>query len=151
MGTATTTGIGRSGPPIRVEHLTVEQRVARERTARREVPRSLHTEFLPPPGRAGPGRPPRGGQAETRVPELVPIRYGRMLVSPFTFFRGAALVMESDLAATANGPRGREFPPAGGPITVSAMTGVRFVACLPAGAATLDAGLAAERDVPEEL
>ena len=39
-------------------------------------------------------------QAETRVPELVPIRYGRMLVSPFTFYRGAALIMASDLAAT---------------------------------------------------
>ena len=34
------------------------------------------------------------------MPELVPIRYGRMLVSPFTFYRGAALVMASDLAAT---------------------------------------------------
>ena len=39
-------------------------------------------------------------QAETRVPELVPIRYGRMLVSPFTFYRGAALIMASDLSAT---------------------------------------------------
>jgi uncharacterized protein (DUF2252 family) len=34
------------------------------------------------------------------VPQLVPIRYGRMLVSPFTFYRGAALIMASDLAAT---------------------------------------------------
>jgi uncharacterized protein (DUF2252 family) len=39
-------------------------------------------------------------QAETRVPMLVPIRYGRMLVSPFTFYRGAALIMASDLSAT---------------------------------------------------
>jgi uncharacterized protein (DUF2252 family) len=39
-------------------------------------------------------------QAVTRVAELVPIRYGRMLVSPFTFYRGAALIMASDLAAT---------------------------------------------------
>ena len=39
-------------------------------------------------------------QATTRVPELVPIRYGRMLVSPFTFFRGAALIMASDLSTT---------------------------------------------------
>jgi hypothetical protein len=39
-------------------------------------------------------------QAVTRVPELVPIRYGRMLVSPFTFYRGAALIMAADLAAT---------------------------------------------------
>jgi uncharacterized protein (DUF2252 family) len=40
------------------------------------------------------------GQAVTRVPELVPIRYGRMLVSPFTFYRGAAAIMAADLAAT---------------------------------------------------
>jgi uncharacterized protein (DUF2252 family) len=39
-------------------------------------------------------------QAASRVPDLVPIRYGRMLVSPFTFYRGAALIMASDLAAT---------------------------------------------------
>ena len=39
-------------------------------------------------------------QAQTRVPELVPIRYGRMLVSPFTFYRGAAALMASDLAGS---------------------------------------------------
>jgi uncharacterized protein (DUF2252 family) len=39
-------------------------------------------------------------QAESRVPELIPIRYGRMLVSPFTFYRGAALIMAADLAAS---------------------------------------------------
>ena len=39
-------------------------------------------------------------QAKTRVPELVPIRYGRMLVSPFTFYRGAAYIMAADLAGT---------------------------------------------------
>ena len=39
-------------------------------------------------------------QGASRVPELVPIRYGRMLVSPFTFYRGAALIMAADLAAT---------------------------------------------------
>ena len=41
------------------------------------------------------------GQAKTRVPELVPVRHGRMLVSPFTFYRGAALPMAADLATTA--------------------------------------------------
>jgi uncharacterized protein (DUF2252 family) len=41
-----------------------------------------------------------GAQAATRVQELVPIRYGRMLVSPFTFYRGAAAIMAADLAAT---------------------------------------------------
>ena len=39
-------------------------------------------------------------QAKTRVEELVPIRYGRMLVSPFTFYRGAAYIMAADLAGT---------------------------------------------------
>ena len=47
----------------------------------------------------GPGRDPRG-QAESRVQELLPIRYGRMAVSPFTFYRGAAAVMAADLAGT---------------------------------------------------
>jgi uncharacterized protein (DUF2252 family) len=42
------------------------------------------------------------GQAESRVPDLIPIRYGRMLVTPFTFYRGAALIMASDLAAGPN-------------------------------------------------
>ena len=46
-------------------------------------------------------------QAASRVPELVPIRYGRMLVSPFTFYRGAAYLMAADLAgAPADGPGG---------------------------------------------
>ncbi len=50
-----------------------------------------------------PGRDPIGllaAQARSRIPELVPVRYGRMLVSPFTFFRGAALPMVADLAAS---------------------------------------------------
>ena len=50
------------------------------------------------PGR--PGRDPRGARRESRVPELLPIRYGRMSVSPFTFYRGAAAVMAADLAGT---------------------------------------------------
>ncbi|MCX6404052.1 MAG: DUF2252 domain-containing protein [Actinobacteria bacterium] len=41
-------------------------------------------------------------QAQSRVPSLVPIRYGRMLTSPFAFYRGAALIMASDLATTPN-------------------------------------------------
>src|SRR5208283_4702802 len=51
----------------------------------------------------GPGRDPVGlllGQAASRVPELVPVRHGRMLVSPFTYYRGAALPMAADLATT---------------------------------------------------
>ena len=62
------------------------------------APLESHAEFAP----AG-SRDPVGlllGQAKSRVPELVPVRHGRMLVSPFTFYRGAALPMAADLAGT---------------------------------------------------
>jgi uncharacterized protein (DUF2252 family) len=82
-----------------VPHLTVDERVARGKAARAEVPRSRHAIFEPPSRRTDPIKLLER-QAKTRVPELVPIRYGRMLVSPFTFYRGGALIMASDLAAT---------------------------------------------------
>ncbi len=82
-----------------VEHPTVQERQARGKAARSRASRSSQSEFSPPPNRPDPVGLLES-QAETRVPELVPIRYGRMLVSPFTFFRGAALVMASDLAET---------------------------------------------------
>ena len=82
-----------------VPHLTVAERAARGKAARAEVPRSSHAVFEPAARRTDPVKLLER-QAETRVPELVPIRYGRMLVSPFTFYRGAALIMASDLAAT---------------------------------------------------
>ena len=82
-----------------VPHLSVAERVARGKAARAEVPRSSHAGFEPAPGRADPvGLLEQ--QATTRLPDLVPIRYGRMLVSPFTFYRGAAIVMAHDLAST---------------------------------------------------
>jgi uncharacterized protein (DUF2252 family) len=80
-------------------HLTVEQRVARGRAARRAAPRSGHGRWEPLPDRPDPVALLEE-QAATRVPELVPIRYGRMLVSPFTFYRGAAAIMTADLAST---------------------------------------------------
>jgi uncharacterized protein (DUF2252 family) len=80
-------------------HLTPAERLAKGKAARAEVPRSSHGEWHPPSDRPDPvGLLEQ--QAATRVPELVPIRYGRMLVSPFTFFRGAAYLMASDLAGT---------------------------------------------------
>jgi uncharacterized protein (DUF2252 family) len=82
-----------------VEHLTTAERVARGKSARREVPRSSHAVYEPARDRPDP-IDLLERQARTRVPELVPIRYGRMLVSPFTFYRGAALIMASDLAST---------------------------------------------------
>jgi uncharacterized protein (DUF2252 family) len=80
-------------------HLSVGERVARGKAARAEVPRSSHASFEPSPTRGDPIELLER-QAQTRVPELVPIRYGRMLVSPFTFYRGAAMIMANDLAAT---------------------------------------------------
>src|SRR3954463_10347958 len=82
-----------------VTHLTRAERQARGKAARAEVPRSSHAAFDAPSSRADPVALLEE-QAETRVPELVPIRYGRMLVSPFAFYRGAALIMASDLAGT---------------------------------------------------
>ena len=78
---------------------TVKERKARGKGARDAVPRKAHADWRPSAGRADPvGLLER--QAETRVPELVPIRYGRMAASPFAFFRGAAAIMAADLAGT---------------------------------------------------
>jgi uncharacterized protein (DUF2252 family) len=71
----------------------------RGKVARAEVPRSSHAGFRPAANRPDP-IDLLEEQAASRVQELVPIRYGRMLVSPFTFYRGAALIMASDLAGT---------------------------------------------------
>jgi uncharacterized protein (DUF2252 family) len=70
--------------------------VERQRVPRR--PLDAHREFDPASDRDLVGL--LLGQAETRVPELIPIRHGRMLVSPFTYYRGAALPMAADLATT---------------------------------------------------
>ena len=91
---------GRRKPAApQLPHLSVAERIARGKAARKEVPRSRHAAFDPPSTRSDPVELLER-QAQTRVPELVPIRYGRMLVSPFTFYRGAALVMAHDLGAT---------------------------------------------------
>jgi uncharacterized protein (DUF2252 family) len=82
-----------------VAHFTVPERAARGKAVRAEVPRASHADFQPPAARPDP-IDLLERQAETRVPELVPIRYGRMMVSPFTFYRGAASIMAHDLAAT---------------------------------------------------
>ncbi len=79
--------------------LSAEERAARGKEARREVPRSSHSVFLPAADRADP-LDLLERQSRARVSELVPIRYGRMTASPFTFYRGAALIMAADLART---------------------------------------------------
>jgi uncharacterized protein (DUF2252 family) len=81
-----------------VPRLSRADRVARGKDARELAPLTSHAEFVP-----GGSRDPVGlllGQAASRVPELVPIRHGRMLVSPFTYYRGAALPMAADLSGT---------------------------------------------------
>ena len=77
---------------------TPAERAELGKAARRAAPRSAHGSWSPPPGRD----PVAVLQAQdaTRVQELVPIRWGRMLVSPFTFYRGAAALMAADLATT---------------------------------------------------
>lgn len=84
-----------------VAHLTVHERMELGKAARARLPRSSHAGWSPPSDRPD----PMGlleAQAKTRIPELVPIRYGRMLASPFAFYRGAAAIMASDLSTQAN-------------------------------------------------
>ncbi len=76
--------------------LTTAERKAQGKAAREKAPLQSHADIGPDDG-----RDPVGlviGQAASRVPDLVPIRHGRMLVSPFTFYRGAALPMAADLS-----------------------------------------------------
>jgi len=79
----------------------IEDRLAEGRAERESVPLAAHAEWPAPPDR----RDPVGileAQNATRVAELVPIRHGRMIVSPFTFYRGSAAIMAGDLSRTAS-------------------------------------------------
>ncbi|MCT9011582.1 DUF2252 domain-containing protein [Streptomyces rhizosphaerihabitans] len=80
-------------------HTTPEERVALGKEARRRSPRSGHAEYRPSPDRPDP-LAILEAQSAARVPELVPIRYGRMMEAPFRFYRGAAAIMASDLAGS---------------------------------------------------
>jgi Uncharacterized protein conserved in bacteria (DUF2252) len=84
---------------IVVSHPSVDERAARGKEARTAVPRSSHAGFEAAADRPDPVELLES-QSATRVAELVPIRYGRMLTSPFAFFRGSALIMAADLAGT---------------------------------------------------
>ena len=79
--------------------LTTTERIARGKRARVDAPRSAHGKWAPAPDRPDPVALLEE-QGENRVSQLVPVRHGRMLVSPFTFFRGAAVIMAADLAPT---------------------------------------------------
>ena len=96
---ATRATVDESGGNGKVAHRSVAERAALGKAARAEVPRSVHGEWLAPSGRRDPVEMLEE-QAASRVPELVPVRYGRMGVSPFTFYRGAAYLMAADLAGS---------------------------------------------------
>ena len=90
---------GRSIAPI--IHRTPAEHAAAGEAAARKMPHGLHAGFEPATGRRDPVDLLMS-QAGARLADLIPIRYGRMLVSPFSFYRGAALVMAHDLAAGPN-------------------------------------------------
>jgi len=100
---ATTAGAGageqRTKPAHAIRHLTPAERASGGTAARTAAPRSSHGSFAPSASRPDPVSLLES-QAPSRVPDLVGIRYGRMLESPFAFFRGAALIMATDLAGT---------------------------------------------------
>jgi uncharacterized protein (DUF2252 family) len=83
----------------RVPHPSLEERRARGKEARERTPLSSHDGWTPASDRPDPVGLLQEQDA-TREPDLVPVRHGRMLVSPFTFYRGAAKIMAADLAAT---------------------------------------------------
>src|SRR5271166_5165360 len=82
-----------------IKRLTPAERAAKGKQIRTQVPRNAHAGFDPPADRPDPIEL-LVRQSADRLPDLVPIRYGRMLASPFSYFRGAALPMACDLAAT---------------------------------------------------
>ncbi|GAB3180572.1 DUF2252 domain-containing protein [Streptomyces incanus] len=86
-----------TAPSAATAALSPAERIDHGRATRKRVPRSVHGLFAPGSGRFDPVDV-LARQSATRVPELVPIRYGRMLESPFRFYRGAASIMAADLA-----------------------------------------------------
>ena len=83
----------------KIAHPSLDDRKARGLEARDRAPLSSHATWRPATGRPDPVALLEE-QNTTREPDLVPVRHGRMMVSPFTFYRGAAKIMASDLAGT---------------------------------------------------
>ena len=83
----------------KAEHLSLAERRARGRQARDRTPVSAHAGWVPTGDRPDPVKLLRE-QNTTREPDLVPVRHGRMMVSPFTFYRGSAKIMAADLTGT---------------------------------------------------
>ena len=94
-----------SRPPVnikisgfRARHSRTELK-AMGKALREKCPRTSHAEWKPPRNRPDPVRLVLKAD-EGRIPELIPLRHGRMVASPFTFYRGSALAMAVDLAGT---------------------------------------------------
>src|SRR3954452_20141083 len=85
--------------PTKVEHLTVDDRRVRGKEAANANPLSIHRGWAPAEDRPDPVALLEQQNA-TREVDLLPVRHGRMSVSPFTFYRGAAKIMAADLAAS---------------------------------------------------
>src|SRR5450631_1233590 len=85
---------------LTTEKLTVEQRIAAGKELRNRFPRDKLGDYKASPNRIDPVLILEE-QAKSRLPDLVPIRYARMLTSPFAFLRGAASIMSADLASSA--------------------------------------------------
>ena len=85
--------------PTKVHHPGLEERRARGKALRKEVDPGSHAEWRPAAGRHDPVELLEE-QNLTREPDLVPVRHGRMMASPFTFYRGAAKIMAADLKET---------------------------------------------------
>ena len=83
----------------RITHLSADERKAQGADARGRTPPSSHRGWRPAVDRPDPVALLEE-QNTTREPDLVPVRHGRMMVSPFTFYRGAAKIMAADLKDT---------------------------------------------------
>jgi uncharacterized protein (DUF2252 family) len=99
QGAASSAAPSANGVPVPAGSMTPAERAAAGKAARAQAPRSSHADWSPAKDREDPVVQLER-QAENRVPELVPIRYGRMAHSAFAFFRGAAAIMAADLAPT---------------------------------------------------
>jgi uncharacterized protein (DUF2252 family) len=86
---------------LNAKQSSIEERMSEGKALREKFPREMHGEYKPSENRVDPVSILEA-QAETRLPFLVPIRYARMLTSPFAFLRGSAAVMAADLASGAD-------------------------------------------------
>jgi uncharacterized protein (DUF2252 family) len=85
--------------PSMIAHLSLADRTAMGKALREKCPRSAHAEWKPPHNRPDPVQLVLMSD-KGRLPDLLPLRHGRMVASPFTFYRGSALAMADDLAST---------------------------------------------------